>query len=370
MHLICAALLCSCAGAVAISSGALAVSMVDAERGSFTVSVDDEIWFTSAPIEFSANNQTFSTADGGLKLSAKSNGTGTDGAGAYSFLRSDWKASTPGGAVKFATVIKGYTTGRSNIVFQSIWPDGAQYTQGSSFPGLVQETDQLLGHLEYTGSSCGFMVSAKGNLGISGGKGKGLIAIVPHATSGDGPSASLALGPVTEHFANQGQNLDGGLGYGLSSTFTFTPPGYTLETVLVATSKKHPSPGDNQPERTSIPTGGANAALAEYGDYVLARHDKTRAGPNITNEVAHIGYSTTGFYFYNFCDCLDTNFTHKSKTCNTPAPSLPVRPVLFSSSLCLFCFVSPSLPRLLCLSARADGVQTKCRRSADEVLCI
>ena len=27
--------------------------------------------------------------------------------------------------------------------------------------------------------------------------------------------------------------------------------------------------------------------------------------------------------FYNFCDCLDPNFTHHSKSCSNPAPNLP-----------------------------------------------
>jgi hypothetical protein len=286
------ALLCCSAFGASVSSGALEVQVTDPMKGSFTVSVDNEVWFTSAPIQFSANTESYSTADGGLTLSGSSNGTGTDGAGEYAFIRADWVSKS---AVKFSTVIKGYSGGRSNIVFQSIWPDGAQHTTGNLFPGLLQNTTTQLGTLEYTGSSCGFMVASQKTFSIRGGRGKGLVAIVPQSTSvGEGPSASLALGPVTEHFANQGVHLDGGIGYGMAPTFNFAPPGYTVETVLVATSQAHPSPGDSQPERQSMPTGGANAALAEYGDYVLARHQKTRAGPNATNEVAHIGYSTTG----------------------------------------------------------------------------
>ena len=115
-----------------------------------------------------------------------------------------------------------------------------------------------------------------------------MVAIVPHATSGEGPSASLVLGPTTEHFANQGVPLEPkgrGVGYGMAGSFTFAPAGYSLETALVASSRAHPSPGEAQPERASMPAGGPNAALAEYGDFVLARHGKTRAGPNATNEV-------------------------------------------------------------------------------------
>lgn len=116
---------------------------------------------------------------------------------------------------------------------------------------------------------------------------------------------------------------DGAFSYGMASSFEFAPPGFTIETVVAASSKGHESPGDQEPVRLSMPTGGTNAALAEYGDFILARHGKKRAGPNVTNEVAHLGYSTTGFYFYNFCDCLDPDFTHQSKTCKNPNPNLP-----------------------------------------------
>ena len=121
-----------------------------------------------------------------------------------------------------------------------------------------------------------------------------MIAVVP-LDAGTGTSASLVVGPVTEHFANQAHGIEGGFAYGMAASFDFAPPNYTVETVIVASSKASPSPGEDQPERASMPTGGANAALAEYGDYVLGRHGKVRAGPNHTNEVAHIGYSTTGF---------------------------------------------------------------------------
>ena len=93
------------------------------------------------------------------------------------------------------------------------------------------------------------------------------MAIVPHASTTDGPSASLVLGPVTKHFTNHGIRLSGGLGYGLAASFTSTPPAYTLETVLVASSKKFPSPGDSQPERKSMPAGGPNAGTCN------ARHE-------------------------------------------------------------------------------------------------
>jgi hypothetical protein len=58
-------------------------------------------------------------------------------------------------------------------------------------------------------------------------------------------------------------------------------------------------------ERVSVPAGGVNAALLEYGDFVLSRHKKARAQGNHTREVEYLGYSGTAYYFYDLCDCVD-----------------------------------------------------------------
>ena len=105
------------------------------------------------------------------------------------------------------------------------------------------------------------------------------------------------------HPPSQARNLGTSLVYGAAKTFTSVPPGFTLETVLVATSATEPASSD--PDRVSVPRGGVNAALFSYGDYVLARHAKARARGSHTIETTYLGYSTTGYYFYNLCDCTD-----------------------------------------------------------------
>lgn len=42
-----------------------------------------------------------------------------------------------------------------------------------------------------------------------------------------------------------------------------------------------PTAGSQQPFRRTIPDGGVNAALSEFGDIALARYNKTRSPPNI-----------------------------------------------------------------------------------------
>ena len=87
-----------------------------------------------------------------------------------------------------------------------------------------------LGTLEYSGSSCGFMVSAKGSYpGITGGHSRGMIAIVPNANAPRLAGSALALGPVREMFVNQAsQGKDGALGYGVGSSFAQLPQQFLM----------------------------------------------------------------------------------------------------------------------------------------------
>jgi len=171
------------------------------------------------------------------------------------------------------------------------------------------------------------MVGAHGSFpGIKGGKSKGMVAIVPSADA-DIAGSALAIGPVREMFVNQAsQARDGALGYGVGASFAELPPGFAIETALVASSGApgFASPRTDAPERASIVPGGANGALAEYGDFVLGRHRKARALGNHTREASHLGYSTTGYYFYNLCDCRDVmDNTHKRTNCSAAGSAIP-----------------------------------------------
>ena len=107
-----------------------------------------------------------------------------------------------------------------------------------------------------------------------------------------GTASTLAIGPVTEHFANQARNSENSLIYGLAPTFEAVPAGYTIETVLVVSNRRSfnsASPPDDA-ARISIPEGGVNAALMEFGDYLLARHNKTRALGNHKPETEYTQY--------------------------------------------------------------------------------
>jgi hypothetical protein len=329
-------------GTLGLTSGAITLTL-DTASFAFHIQVDGELWFNSSTYAFSSGKKTHSHGGkGGAGLTPVGkpvSAAGYDAAGAFDSIALSWSGS--GGAEpEWITTFKAYTTGRSALAFQQSWPRAVAGTDGGSiFPSLqAASSTHRLGTLEYTGSSCGFMVSAKGSWpGITGGKSKGYIVIAPHDGAGTGSSATATIGPVTEHFANQARNGGSSLDYGLAPSFTFVPAHYTLETVLTVSSRRTLSTAAAaNPERATVPPGGVNAALFEYGDYVLARHSKARALGNHTVEMEYLGYSTTAFYFYNLCDCLEkpaanarNNFSapdpHNRQTCSKGQSPIPSR---------------------------------------------
>ena len=241
-------------------------------------------------------------------IGAPAKSSGSDAAGAFESLAVSFSRSGRAPAEWVAT-FKTYSE-RTAIAFAQTWPKGEANSKGGSvFPALHAASTEAvdMGTLEYTGSSCGFMVGAKGTFpGIQGGRSKGYVVIAPKDATATGAGVTFAVGPVTEHFANQGKNGGDSLNYGMADSFEFVPPGYTIETVLVASVQGHNGTAMSAPSRVSVPSGGVNAALFEYGDYVLSRHSKKRALGNHKTETEYLGYSTTAFYFYNLCDWCDS----------------------------------------------------------------
>jgi hypothetical protein len=303
-----------------LSAGGGALSLtLDQASLAYEVGVRGRPWFNSggadAGYAFSADGTTFSLAKHSLQpVGVPVRGNGTDASGAFASISVSFARAAAADAAdaEWTATFKAYRN-RPALVFAQHWakPVGSA-KGGSTFPSLRQIGSQpQLGTLEYTGASCGFMVGPHAEFpGIAGGSAQGYTVIAPRDTSGNGTEATLAIGPVTEHFANQARNEENSLVYGIGPTFESVPEGYELETVLVASTLDEKedgrSPGDPaDPARASIASGGVNGALMTFGDFLLARHNKTRARGDHNQETAFLGYSTTGFYFYNLCDCLD-----------------------------------------------------------------
>jgi|EP01047_Picozoa_sp_COSAG01_P013065 hypothetical protein len=324
--------------------GALSLTL-DPVTLAYTVLVDGQAWFDSGGADggyaFSSGGTKASLGARGLvNLGKPSRSSGADKSGSFESISITFARSSAGAgaAPAWVSTFKAYA-GRPALVFGQRWVQPvADAVGGSTFPSLRHIGPHQLGTLEYTGASCGFMVGGQGEFpGITGGSDKGYIAISPRDNAGLGVRASLALGPVTEHFVNQARNDNSSLIYGMAPTFAAVPAGFELETVLVASIRKSDTVAAAATATVagpmaSIPAGGVNAALTTFGDFLLARHNKTRARGDIKTETEYIGYSTTAYYFYNLCDCLDVPAAtpksagkpdpHNRKTCeHSPIPA-------------------------------------------------
>ncbi|KAL4218854.1 hypothetical protein ACF0H5_021442 [Mactra antiquata] len=129
--------------------------------GTYNISVKGKQWLSSAPTYFNSDNKTFSAADGSLKLLESSASSGTDKIG-------DWQSQTylyqtvDSLAVKITANIKIYKD-LPIIIFQQIFNDGANWTQGENyedicggFPGFKMEGQSgNLGYMSFGGLMVG-----------------------------------------------------------------------------------------------------------------------------------------------------------------------------------------------------------------------
>jgi hypothetical protein len=134
----------------------------------YSVSVDGAAWFDTqgegagGGYGYSADGKAVTLGGKGMKaIGAPAKSAGSDAAGAFASLAVSFSRSGSAPAEWIAT-FKTYT-GRSAIAFAQTWPKGEANSKGGSvFPALHKAAPAAvdMGTLEYTGSSCGFMVSA------------------------------------------------------------------------------------------------------------------------------------------------------------------------------------------------------------------
>ena len=316
-----------------LTSGKL-IFTLDSTTFEYKIKIDGVEWFNSAGgsthgFAFSSGGSTLSLGNGKLVAAGPpSTGSGADGIGTFASATLQWAAATDPNTALFSTSIRAYGGNRAGaLVFQQEWLGStSSLAGGSAFPSLqTSSTAPPLGGSEYTGSSCGFMTRHRSGFAASGGKGNGYLIFTERdsTAAGRGANHTIAMGPLTAHFVNQA-HMDGEsvVAYGMASSFESAPEKFSLETIMVLSSR-----GDDPaklspmsaPERVSVVSGGTNAALFEYGDAQLAYNKKNRARGDHNQETKFLGYSVTGYYFYNICDCTDKTCAGNNacKSCST-----------------------------------------------------
>eukprot|EP01049_Picozoa_sp_SAG25_P014233 SAG25_NODE_2450_length_1596_cov_4.395458_1_plen_289_part_10 len=108
----------------------------------------------------------------------------------------------------------------------------------------------------------------------------------------------LVLSPLNSFMAalhnipSVGDN--GTLAFGVGGLMAQLPPDYSVEFVAVLHQRG---------VATSCHSGAAASAFMRWGDFLLEEHGTVRTPPAANAWISQLGYSTTGTFHYNPCDC-------------------------------------------------------------------
>ena len=175
---------------IVLKSGGLSLQL-DPQTLNYQIAVGGTQYFdaggSTGGYAYSTGGTQFNLRTGGLRLlgqpviSSGSDTLGTFDSVGLSFTRANVSS------VEWVATFRAYANRNGAIVFEQAWPAGAPLARGSVFPSLRQTIPGRIGTLEYTGSSCGFMVSPRGSFpDISGGSSKGYIVLAPQDVTGSG----------------------------------------------------------------------------------------------------------------------------------------------------------------------------------------
>jgi hypothetical protein len=115
------------AGALTLKSGKLGLA-IDAATLAYTVSVDGVDWLVSdggatAGYAFSADNSTFSRANGGLvAVGSPTTGTGSDGIGRFDSVALLWARNATASKAEWRTTVRAYAGRSGAFVFEQARP--------------------------------------------------------------------------------------------------------------------------------------------------------------------------------------------------------------------------------------------------------
>lgn len=310
------------------------------QDGSYFVGVNGQQWLQSAGVYFSVANVVHSSAGGTLTIVNRTSGTACDSLGCYNYTSFVWTT----GSSRLSTQIQQYDS-QDKIVFAATYLDGVPSQDlssetgslSSTFPTLAPGTDfpQKVGSLYQSPKSgnCGWTVAGSASFPTASG---GLLILTPPvpATAPLDQRTSLAFAAldgitVTRQSTVQGVTVSGQAvtaltaGVGMEKSI---PAGFVSKVVLTAVSAASDS-AESSLADWGVPLGGPNHAVVHVGTQLLQYYGKPRPPMNLDTIHSTLGYSVTGFYFYNPCDCgaVGVNSNKNNGTCGPDNGSLPFR---------------------------------------------
>lgn len=326
---------------LSVASSAILLDVkVKPNTGEFTITANNQKWFSSGETFLRANGERHSSADGTLLLRAVHSSTGSDAIGEFTSTDLTWEASVA--AVQMITSIKQY---ESCFVFEQRFPGGAQDTSSGDADGLVSgfptfrisEEDEPAGFAHWVSwywfnqssdpnSRRRGLLEAKGfesplfgrwtesSLIYGGIGGSGVTTIF-----NEDASVAAVLSPLDAFMAASQQSLSRGVrSMGLMGNVTDIPAGYSMKSILYF--------GE-----------GIQVAVDAWGASLLKRYNK----PNLANSgfvesdisLSYLGYTTDNGAYYYYQTVPGKNYQDTIIDIKTYADSigLPYRYILLDS---------------------------------------
>lgn len=301
---------------------------VDTHTGAFKFSVvpasSTKISWESAQYELWFEGKLFSTQDDSLRITNATHQTGADRLGKFELLEIHWVGSP---RLSWVTAFRSYASGP--IIFEQSFPLGWASglgersdidTPATSFPSFrIDDTSaENLTVVTFRGQNAAQSTHyGRWPQSYRGGYLGGPVGFVDDILEN-----AFVISPIDEFMiANHNiRNCHASaqpcteLYFGALGMLTQLSPGTTLPFVLSVSTAQ-------QRQQSSVSYAGTVAAsFMAWGDVLLRYHQKRRVASNASVVISSIGYSTTGIYHYNPCDCINNS---DGESCSTSNPHLP-----------------------------------------------
>ncbi|XP_055899050.1 uncharacterized protein LOC106071759 isoform X1 [Biomphalaria glabrata] len=255
--------------------------------GSYSITVNGNIWLTSGYTFFNNNGKKYSTADYSLKLSRSWSTSGRDIIGEWQSTNFDYLAAS----LPVTTTIKTYNDPDIPIaIFTQKYYGQANRTSAndttqviSSFPSFQALSNGGMGFLAYGGDMAGYsdlkfgwwQYGASLSTGISGGP---LVIF-------DSASNAMVISPLSQfmaassQFSQQYQQLS----YGIMGLVDTVPQNYSIDFIVYYSDK------------------GINQAMIEWGKLLKRVYRRNQNRRNYGTTLNFMGYWTDNgaYYYYN-----------------------------------------------------------------------